>query len=83
MVAAKFSFPKDYTVCVTVFTDITHYNTVNCLLFLLLHRKAAFKAQHNKIHLNLSIALLLGLIVFISGIETAKDDKVNISFYCL
>ena len=41
-------------------------------------RKAAFKTRHSKIHLNLSIALLLGLIVFVSGIERAKDDEVSV-----
>ena len=41
------------------------------------NRKVTFKAKHNKIHLNLSIALLLGLIVFVSGIETAKHDRVS------
>lgn len=40
-------------------------------------RKNAFKAKQNMIHLNLSIALLLGLIVFVSGIETASDNKVS------
>ena len=44
------------------------------------NRKAAFKTGHSKIHLNLSIALLLGLIVFVSGIERAKDDEVSVLF---
>ena len=48
------------------------------------YRKTAFKGTHNKIHLNLSIALLFGLIVFVSGIESAKNDRVCIStFICL
>ena len=42
-------------------------------------RKTAFKGTHNKIHLNLSIALLLGLLVFVSGIETAKNDRVCVA----
>ena len=41
------------------------------------NRKVTFKAKHNKIHLNFAIALLLGLIVFVSGIETAKHDRVS------
>ena len=41
------------------------------------YRKNVYKAKHNKIHLNLSIALLLGLIVFVSGIETAKSNRVS------
>ena len=47
--------------------------------FSFLYRKKAFKKKHNKIHLNLSIALLLGLITFVSGIETATENKVNLS----
>ena len=43
-------------------------------------RKVTFKAKHNKIHLNLSIALLLGLIVFVGGIETAKNNEVSRAF---
>ena len=46
------------------------------------NRKAAFKGGHSKIHLNLSIALLCGLIVFVSGIESAKDDEVSIVYLC-
>jgi len=34
--------------------------------------------MRNMIHVNLSLALLLGLIVFVSGIETASDNKVSI-----
>ena len=44
------------------------------------NRKAAFKGGHSKIHLNLSIALLCGLIVFVSGIESAKDNEVSIVY---
>jgi len=40
-------------------------------------RKSVFKATHNMIHLNLSLALLLGLVVFVSGIETANDSKAR------
>jgi len=35
------------------------------------------KGIHNFIHLNLSIALLVALIVFVSGIETAKESDVS------
>ena len=34
------------------------------------------------IHMSLSLALLLGLVVFVSGIETAGDNKVKI-VYCI
>jgi len=39
-------------------------------------RKTIFKAKQHMIHVNLSLALLLGLVVFVSGIETANDQKV-------
>ena len=34
------------------------------------------------IHLNLCIALALALLVFVAGIETAKDSKVRKSTVC-
>ena len=36
-----------------------------------------FKEKIDIIHLNLTIALLCGLIVFVSGVETATDDEVT------
>ena len=45
-------------------------------------RKTIFKAKQHMIHMNLALALLLGLIVFVSGIETASDSKVgNVNHY--
>ncbi len=40
---------------------------------------------HNFIHLNLSISLLLGYVVFLSGVETAVANKVSLEscFYKL
>ena len=35
------------------------------------------KENHVFIHLNLCIALTLGLVVFIAGIENATDDRVS------
>ena len=45
-------------------------------------RKKAFNQTHHFLHLNLSIALLLGLITFVSGIETASEYRVsdNVTF---
>ncbi|XP_065914929.1 adhesion G protein-coupled receptor L3-like [Dysidea avara] len=43
---------------------------------IILLRKTTFKVKHNKIHLNLSIALLFALITFVSGAETATDSEV-------
>ena len=33
--------------------------------------------EKNFVHLNLCIALLLGCIIFVGGLETAKDNKVS------
>ncbi|XP_065910263.1 uncharacterized protein [Dysidea avara] len=56
--------------------------SIVCLLLtigaILLLRKSVFKAKHHKVHLNLSIALLLGLITFVSGIETAEGWGCNV-----
>ena len=42
-------------------------------------RKPAKKRNPILIHLNLCIALALGLIVFVSGIETAVDNEVSLA----
>ena len=34
------------------------------------------------VHLNLAIALLCGLIVFVSGVETATENEVKLSYIC-
>ena len=34
--------------------------------------------MQNMIHVNLSLALLLSLILFVSGIETANENRVSI-----
>ena len=39
-----------------------------------------FQGIHNFVHLNLAIALLLALITFVSGIETATEDEVRYSY---
>ena len=39
-------------------------------------RKSIYKGVPNFIHFNLALALLIGLIIFVSAIETAKDNKV-------
>ena len=40
-------------------------------------RKGVFNLTQHFVHLNLSIALLLGLITFVSGIETASEYRVS------
>ncbi len=49
-----------------------HYKTL-----LLMFRKELLTKVHNFIHLNLSISLLLGYVVFLSGVETAVANKVR------
>ena len=41
------------------------------------YRKCIFNHTQHFLHLNLSIALLLGLITFVSGIETAAEYRVS------
>ena len=36
-----------------------------------------FKEKFHIVHLNLAIALLLALIMFVSGVETAKSNRVR------
>ena len=50
-------------------------------LFYLQFSKQVFYKIPDFIHLNLSIALLLGLIVFVSGIETATRYRVSIDVF--
>ena len=40
--------------------------------------RAKDKTNHLFIHLNLCIALALGLVVFIAGIETASENEVGL-----
>ena len=39
------------------------------------------KQKRNFVHLNLCIALLIGSLIFVAGLETAKDNKVSL-FSC-
>jgi len=39
-----------------------------------------FNQIHHFIHFNLSLSLLLGLVLFVSGIETAKDSQVSLRY---
>ena len=42
-----------------------------------MYRKQAFNHVHHFLHLNLCIALLLGLVTFVSGIEAAAEYRVS------
>ena len=50
---------------------------------LLMFRKELLARVHNFIHLNLSISLLLGYVVFLSGVETAVANKVSSRNYAV
>ena len=39
-------------------------------------RKSIYKGTHNIIHFNLCLSLVIGLVIFVSAIETAKDHEV-------
>ena len=41
-------------------------------------RNTLLEGIHNFIHLNLAIALIMALIVFVGGIETATDSEVSL-----
>ena len=59
------ALPTDTTYSVAMYAAIS------------LFRKVLLETKIYAIHLNLSIALLLTLITFVSGIETANDNKVR------
>ena len=44
---------------------------------LFFHRETTLKEKYNYVNLNLVIALLLALLAFMVGIETAKDNRVS------
>ena len=45
------------------------------------YRTTLLKGIHNFIHLNLAVALILALIVFVCGIETATEQEVSSYLY--
>jgi len=55
-------------------TEIKHY-------LVYLHRNKIFNQVQHFIHFNLCLALLLGLIAFVSGIEAASEHRVNLLTY--
>ena len=51
-----------------------------CVIY---YRRNSLKSKHNIVHLNLSIALLIGLILFVSGIENSTGSEVSCYSYCI
>ncbi len=48
------------------------------IIMLLMFRKELLTKVHSFIHLNLSISLLLGYVVFLSGVDTAVANEVSL-----
>jgi len=47
-----------------------------------IYRRTLLNGIHNFVHLNLVIALLMALLVFVGGIERAKETEVSLSNIC-
>ena len=54
-----------------------HAKLILFFLSTITFRKELFKSVHYFIHLNLSIALLLGYVAFLAGIDTAVGNRVS------
>ena len=69
---SSFAYVQVHEPVVTIHTCVTI-----AVVFLLHYRKTIFNQVRHFIHVNLSAALLLGLIVFVSGIEAASGFRVS------
>ena len=47
------------------------------IALLFMHRKSIFNQIQDYIHFNLSFSLLIGLLIFVSGIQTAVNSDVS------
>ena len=52
-----------------------------CITLITLLRKELFKKVHHFIHLNLAIALFLGYVAFVAGVDTAIVNRVCTLIY--
>ena len=62
------------------FIQVSHqypFRFVTVFIMYMHYRKTIFNQVAYFIHINLSAALLIGLIVFVSGIEAAHDSRVR------
>ncbi|XP_065895642.1 uncharacterized protein [Dysidea avara] len=50
------------------------------IIIIIALRKRAFNGKQHLVHLNLSVALLLALITFVSGVETATNNRPGCIF---
>ena len=57
---------------------ISGYDYYIIMLMFSYFRKSIYKGTPNFIHFNLTLSLFIGLILFVSGVETAKDKEVSI-----
>ena len=67
-----------FCLAITVITILLFRYSCNYkhLLHVIIDRKKVFSQLQHFIHFNLSLSLLLGLILFVSGIETANNSRV-------
>ena len=58
---------------------------MSCSIYAIMHfyRKELIQKLHNFVHLNLCIALSLGLLFFLTGIQTAAANIVRINTPCI
>ena len=64
-----------------IFNTCVYIYVCNCIYDTC--RKTLLRGIHNFIHLNLAIALLMGLLVFVGGIERATEHEVSTSYLVL
>ncbi|XP_065913065.1 hemicentin-1-like isoform X2 [Dysidea avara] len=55
---------------------ISIFSLILTMLAITFWRKTVYKGVHNINHFNLALSLLIGLIIFTSSIESAKDNEV-------
>ena len=68
---------RDSSVCISCYLKMNMYIYK---LQLFCSRKSIYKSTPSFLHFNLALALLIALIFFVSGVETAKENKVIILF---
>ena len=48
---------------------------------LFVFRKSIYTGTHNFIHFNLALSLVIGLIIFVSAVDTMKDNEVMLLIF--
>ena len=68
--------PYSITAELATLLKLLSFIILSIISMLFFHRKKLFTTVHNFIHLNLSIALFLGYLVFGVGVELAAKNEV-------